>query len=63
MSSTVLHESYRKKAVFFHGLSWRVNQITASWENWCSPIPSQFLVQNRNGEATVKHTDVAAQLS
>lgn len=31
MSSTVLHEFYRKKAAFFHGLSWGVSHIAVSW--------------------------------
>lgn len=61
MSSTVLHGFYRKKSAFFHGLSRGMNPITASWgESGLSHSPT---VQSRNGEATVKDTDVVAQLS
>lgn len=61
MSSAVLLEFYREKAAFFHGLSWGMNHITVSWgESGLSHSPT---VQSRNGEATVKDTDVAAQLS
>ena len=61
MSSTVLYEFCGEKAAIFHGLSWRVSQITASWGELVLSNP--LSVRSRNGEATVKDTDVVGQLS
>lgn len=59
MNSFVLYEFYRKRAAL--GLSWGVSHITVSWEE--SGLSHPLPAGSRNGEATVKDTDMEVQLS
>lgn len=60
-NSTVLYKfHFLKKAAFFYGLSWRVSHITVSWEEL--GLSHTLSVRSKNREATVKDTDVVAQM-